>query len=196
MAANGISTLANKNLRQEAKLALAETDRTARNVVEPGRYANTTADIDQLPNPYTGNSVTPDEFNGTGGEIQSVTITTPYTRNNGSAWNPAITTIRTLTAAIGGIYTYQPLQATGTPIFDGNNHLSGITITYGGAGYQKTISPGYQNGQVIVDIFVVQDNSTGDPDTREIKNSSDQNIDVTATDITYVGLKVGRPWAT
>jgi len=28
MAANGISTLANKNLKQEAKLTLAETDRT------------------------------------------------------------------------------------------------------------------------------------------------------------------------
>ena len=59
MAANGISTLANKKLRQEAKLALAEQDRAARNVVEPGRYADTTADISQLPTKYeTDNSVT------------------------------------------------------------------------------------------------------------------------------------------
>ena len=59
MAANGISTLANKKLRQEAKLALAEADRAARNVVEPGRYADTTADITQLPTKYEAdNSVT------------------------------------------------------------------------------------------------------------------------------------------
>ena len=58
MAANGISTLANKKLRQEAKLALANTDRAARNVVEPGRYADVTADISQLPTKYdTDNSL-------------------------------------------------------------------------------------------------------------------------------------------
>ena len=59
MAANGISTLANKKLRQEAKLAQANADRAARNVVEPGRYADTTADITQLPTKYEAdNSVT------------------------------------------------------------------------------------------------------------------------------------------
>ena len=59
MAANGISTLANKKLRQEAKLALAGNDRAARNAVEPGRYADTTADITQLPTKYEAdNSVT------------------------------------------------------------------------------------------------------------------------------------------
>ena len=59
MAANNISTLANKKLRQEAKLALAGQDRAARNVVEPGRYADTTADITQLPTKYEAdNSVT------------------------------------------------------------------------------------------------------------------------------------------
>jgi hypothetical protein len=58
MAANGISTLANKKLRQEAKLALANADRVARNVVEPGRYADVTADINQLPTKYdTDNSL-------------------------------------------------------------------------------------------------------------------------------------------
>ena len=58
MAANGISTLANKKLRQEAKLAQANADRAARNVVEPGRYADTTADINQLPTKYdTDNSL-------------------------------------------------------------------------------------------------------------------------------------------
>ena len=52
MAANNISTLATKQLRQEAKLALANADRAARNVVEPGRYADVTADISQLPTKY------------------------------------------------------------------------------------------------------------------------------------------------
>jgi hypothetical protein len=52
MAANGISTLATKRARQDAKLALAEADRTARNVVEPGRYADVTADATQLPTRY------------------------------------------------------------------------------------------------------------------------------------------------
>ena len=58
MAANDISTLSNKKLRQEAKLALAGQDRADRNAVEPGRYADTTADIDQLPTKYdTDNSI-------------------------------------------------------------------------------------------------------------------------------------------
>ena len=52
MAANGISTLANKKLRQLAKLELAKADRIARNVVEPGRYADVTADATQLPTRY------------------------------------------------------------------------------------------------------------------------------------------------
>jgi len=52
MAENNISTLANKKLRQEAKLAQANADRAARNVVEPGRYADVTADISQLPTKY------------------------------------------------------------------------------------------------------------------------------------------------
>ena len=43
MSANGISTLttngfADKEKRQKAKLALANADRAARNVVEPGAY--------------------------------------------------------------------------------------------------------------------------------------------------------------
>ena len=58
MAANNISTLANKKLRQEAKLAQANADRAARNVIEPGRYADVTADISQLPTKYdTDNSL-------------------------------------------------------------------------------------------------------------------------------------------
>ena len=63
MAANNISTLATKRARQEAKLALAEADRIARNAVEPGRYADVTADLTQLPTLYnpTGNEVNSDD---------------------------------------------------------------------------------------------------------------------------------------
>ena len=58
MAANGISTLANKKLRQLAKLELAKADRIARNVVEPGRYAVTDYEILELPTQYdTDNSI-------------------------------------------------------------------------------------------------------------------------------------------
>jgi len=59
MAANGISTLPQKSARQVAKLALAEADRAARNVVEPGRYADTTADITQLPTQYGAGNTDP-----------------------------------------------------------------------------------------------------------------------------------------
>jgi len=52
MAANGISTLSTKRARQDAKLALANQDRADRNAVEPGRYADTTADATQLPTRY------------------------------------------------------------------------------------------------------------------------------------------------
>ena len=52
MAANGISTQALKKTRQDQKLVLANADRTARNVVESGRYADVTADATQLPTRY------------------------------------------------------------------------------------------------------------------------------------------------
>ena len=52
MSANGISTLTTKRERQEAKLALANADRAARNVVQPGRYTDVTADLTQLPTLY------------------------------------------------------------------------------------------------------------------------------------------------
>jgi hypothetical protein len=58
MAANGISTLANKKLRQIAKLEQAKADRIARNVVEPGRYAVTEYEVLELPTQYdTDNSI-------------------------------------------------------------------------------------------------------------------------------------------
>ena len=58
MAANGISTLALKITRQQQKLALANSDRAARNVIESGRYADVTADITQLPTQYNATSNT------------------------------------------------------------------------------------------------------------------------------------------
>jgi len=50
MAQNGISTLANKELRQKAKLDLAATKRAA-----TGRTS--TYDINKLPTKYSGNNV-------------------------------------------------------------------------------------------------------------------------------------------
>lgn len=41
-----------KRERQDAKLALANADRVARNVIEPGRYTDVTADATQLPTRY------------------------------------------------------------------------------------------------------------------------------------------------
>jgi hypothetical protein len=48
-----------KRERQDAKLTLAGTDRIARNVIEPGRYTDVTADATQLPTRYAvGNNDT------------------------------------------------------------------------------------------------------------------------------------------
>ncbi len=44
--------MATKREIQDAKLAQAGLDRAARNVIEPGRYANTTADATQLSTRY------------------------------------------------------------------------------------------------------------------------------------------------
>ena len=169
-----------KEVRQDRKLRIASVKRQA----TPGGNTDYTFDITELPNPYTGNSVTPNEFNGTGGVIQSVSITTPYTRTNGSAWNPAITTVR----FSGPGYTYKPYEPTATAVFDGDNHLSGVTITDGGSGWLK------QNNDLLADLFIIQDNSTGDPDTREVKVWIDNNITISVSDITFEGLVTGRPW--
>ena len=58
VSANGIAQLALKRARQDAKLALAETDRANRNTVQPGRYSDTTADASQLPTRYNASSNT------------------------------------------------------------------------------------------------------------------------------------------
>ena len=52
MAANGISNLATKELRQKAKLALAAANRAA------DGNARSTYDITQLPTQYVGDNVT------------------------------------------------------------------------------------------------------------------------------------------
>jgi len=59
---NNIARLATKEAKQNAKLALAKVDRTA-----SGKRS--TLNIDQLPNPYNGNSVNPDENANTGGLV-------------------------------------------------------------------------------------------------------------------------------
>lgn len=66
MSDNGISTLANKKLRQEAKLALAEQDRIDRNAIDPGRYSDFSADITQLPTKYKADNTVEDNPNPDG----------------------------------------------------------------------------------------------------------------------------------
>lgn len=51
MAANGISTLATKQARQEAKLAVA----AAKRATDPARYPRATPDTELLPTKYVGN---------------------------------------------------------------------------------------------------------------------------------------------
>lgn len=55
MSANGISHLATKEARQLAKLAQAAIDRAA------DGNPRTTYDVNKLPNPYNGNSSSPDD---------------------------------------------------------------------------------------------------------------------------------------
>jgi hypothetical protein len=63
MSANGIAQLPTRQARQDAKLALATTKRQS----DGRRY---TLDKTQLPNPYNGNDVAPDENPNTGGLIE------------------------------------------------------------------------------------------------------------------------------
>lgn len=55
MAQNGISTLATKEARQSAKLALAQTKRQATGT--PGYRYNNVFDVNSLPTKYSGNNV-------------------------------------------------------------------------------------------------------------------------------------------
>ena len=69
MSQNGISTLATKQLRQEAKLAIAEAKRQGKTVSEDGTITgsldstkpyyrvNNKLDITELPTVYSGNNV-------------------------------------------------------------------------------------------------------------------------------------------
>ena len=96
MAQNGISTLATKELRQKAKLDLAATNRAANG------NARATYDITQLPNPYNGNDVGPDEnlnldaFTVTPGAIQAGIRKVTYTGYHGDSI--AFTDTATVTA--------------------------------------------------------------------------------------------------
>ena len=194
MSANGISTLANKKLRQEAKLALAGQDRSDRNAVEPGRYSDTTADITQLPTKYLADNTVEDNPNGViGGTITGITIATPLTRSDGANYlNPGNVTVQFANPNAGGGYGTD--KALGTPVIVAGK-LSGINVTYGGTGYAKRVTVGILNGQVLCDIFVI-DSTPGNPDTLEIRDITTAGVDVTASDITAIGgLIQGRPWA-
>jgi hypothetical protein len=205
MAANGISTLANKQLRQAAKLAKATAKRQGKTVAVDGtitgstddtkpyyRAANT-LDINLLPTKYNVNGLTDNPNHPVGGVITSITIATPLTRLDGGNYlTPANVSIQFALPSTGGGYGSN--RATGTPVIT-NGKLSGITIVSGGSGYVKRNTVGILNGQVQVDIFVI-DSTSGSPDTREIADIITVGVDVSASDIISVGLVQGRPWST
>jgi hypothetical protein len=185
MAANGISTLATKELRQKAKLDLAATNRAA------DGNARATYDITQLPTQYDGNDIIDNPNYPVGGTITTITIATPLTRGDGGNYlTPANVSIQFALPSTGGGVGSN--RATGTPVIT-SGKLSGITIVSGGSGYAKRNTDGLLNGQVRCDIFVI-DSTSGSPDTRELRDITTSGFDVSASDIISVGLVEGRPW--
>jgi hypothetical protein len=186
MAANGISTLETKQLRQIAKLDLAAINRAA--VGNP----RATYDITQLPTQYDDNNIVDNPNVPIGGVITNITIATPLTRLDGGNYlTPANVSISFALPSTGGGYGSD--RATGTPVIT-SGKLSGITIVSGGSGYAKRVAEGLLNGQVLCDIFVI-DSTPGSPDTRELRDITTAGFDVTASDITSTGgLVEGRPW--
>ncbi len=73
MSLNGIAHLPTRQERQDAKLAIAEAKRQGKTVAPDGTVsgsvdptapwyrANNTLDKNQLPNPYNGNDIEPDD---------------------------------------------------------------------------------------------------------------------------------------
>ena len=190
MSANGISTLATKELRQKAKLDLAAIDRAA------DGNPRATYDITKLPTQYDDNNVV-DNSNIEGGVITSISLTTPVYRTDGTPYNTGTTTVQfavPLDFTINPAGTVIPggVRATGTPVFNGSGQLSGINLIQGGLGYQKRVTIGLLNGQVLCDVMI-EDSKPGDPDIREMRDIT-LGLDMDASDVTY-GLKPGRPWA-
>ncbi len=175
-----------KEDRQIQKLEIAKVNRA-----RTGR--NDTYNRDDLPTKYTGNAVTDNPNGVVGGTITGITIATPLTRSDGANYlNPGNVTIQFANPNADGGYGTD--KALGTPVIVAGK-LSGINVTYGGVGYAKRVTVGILNGQVLCDIFVI-DSTSGNPDTREIRDITTPGVDVTATDITSTGgLVDGRPWS-
>ena len=110
MAANGISTLATKELRQKAKLELAAANRLA--IGRPNIY-----DAAQLPNRYEGNSAGTDYFTA------DLLVGRPWTLVTASElkahWDPADYSGTGTLADKSGTSNVGTLV--GTPTFDSNN---------------------------------------------------------------------------
>lgn len=141
MAANGISTLANKKLRQIAKLEQAKADRIARNVVEPGRYAVTEYDILELPTQYeTDNSITDNP------NVEGLLL--------GRPWNPGIPasdiSALTLAAGVSRIVYNGYFGDTTSPYDDSGPYaawIAGPPSVLSGPTYPTTVADSLSSGE-------------------------------------------------
>ncbi len=209
MAANGISELATKEARQTAKLDIAEAKRQGKTVAidgtitgsldstKPYYRSGNVYDITALPTQYNSNSIT-DNSNIQGGVITSISLITPVYRTDGDPYNAGTTTVQfsvplDFTTNPAGTVIPGGIQATGTPVYNGSGQLSGINLIQGGLGYQKLVTVGMLNGQVLCDV-IIEDLKPGDPDSREMRDIT-LGLNMDASDVTY-GLLSGRPWTT
>jgi hypothetical protein len=131
MAANGISTLATKELRQKAKLDLAATDRAARS------NARATYDLTQLPTQYDDNSIVNNP--NTGGLVA------------GRPW--------TATAPSGSIFIPNTSsRVTLSPgIVAGNTSTTPFTVE---GWFYSTVTPGTNAGPVLLSTDTASANPT------------------------------------
>ena len=123
MSANGIAHLSTRQQRQDAKLALAATKRAA-----DGRRS--TLDKTELPNPYNGNDVDPDENANTGGLVlgrpwidQAYTIPSGMDRNEPYIHSG---TYKTAAAASIPAYSLQGTKYTPAYVASVTNETAGL----------------------------------------------------------------------
>lgn len=153
MAANGISTLATKELRQKAKLDLAATDRAARS------NARSTYDLSTLPTQYNNNSIINNP--NAGGLVASrpwIETVSAFTFHEAFGTTTAISTTQYVSgnkiyaeSSTYDVPSYQPARVVVNDIGVVNTELRGHTLvvldTYGdvvtaATQYDTYIDPG------------------------------------------------------
>jgi hypothetical protein len=130
MAANGISTLATKELRQKAKLDLAATNRAAQG------NPRATYDLTQLPTQYNNNAIINNP--NTGGLVVGrpwINTTTPFTFYEAFGTTTAISTTQYVSgnkiyaeSSTYDVPSYQPARIVVNDIQVANTELRGHTL--------------------------------------------------------------------